>query len=147
MTTPVHVLRPGRPGDRGYIVDTWLKSYQSSPFAKRLPPDVYWSRFGHVGLVEDLIARCFFTVACLPDDEDYLYAWYCFDELPTLHYMFVRHDYRRLGFARVLLARFADQYTVEGTPLKITHVTPDFSRYVARGWPVEFVNPYRSKAA
>ena len=138
-TTPLapYVLRPGQAGDRGFVIDTWLQTYRRSQFADPIPDFCYWSRFGHVGLVEEMAETAMFTVACLPGDERFIYGWSCSDPVSgALHYVFVRQEYRGQGFGTLLMGE-------RSRPLKITHITADFSRYLARG-PVLFVNPYRS---
>ena len=133
---PPHLLRAATQGDRSYIIDSWLQSYRSAPFAQRLPSDAYWSTYGHAGLVEALCERAAFVVACLPDDPTWIYGWACVED-DTLHYVHVRGQqgaFRRLGFATALLDAI-------GWPVRCSHMTVDYSRLTA-GRKVQFVNPY-----
>ena len=133
---PRHDLRPATPDDRGYIIDSWLQSFRGSPFAQRLPSDVYWSRYGQAGLVEDLVGQASLVVACLPDDPTYIYGWLCAQRGGCLHYVFVRHDFRRMGFASRLVG------VVEPEIVTVTHMTTEFSRLM-KGREVKYTNPYR----
>lgn len=139
---PSHALRPAEPGDRGYVLQTWLESYRQSPWAHQLPEFAYWSRFGHVGLVEDVAFRSPVVVACLPETPSFIYGWCCHSAVPpepVLHYMFVRHEFRRQGFGRLL-------WEAAQRPLRISHVTPDGSRMLSGlGVNPEFVNLYRGE--
>lgn len=140
--TPLHALRPAEPGDRGYVLQTWLESYRRSPWAQQLPDFAYWSKFGHVGLVEEMAYQSLVTVMCLPETPSWIYGWCCASDGPAepqLHYVFVRHEFRRQGIGRLL-------WEAAGRPIRITHVTPDGSRMLgALGVGPEFVNPYRGE--
>lgn len=136
---PVEV-RAANLGDRAYVIETWLQSYRDSVFASRLPHDVYWSRFGHVGLVEDTLERVPVTVLCMPDEPAFIYGWACAGG-GRLEYVFVRHDFRRLGFGTELL-RSLDI----GRRARVSHVTRDGGHLLkAAGCDPEFVNPYKER--
>lgn len=149
MSLPDYDLRPADQGDRGYIVETWLQTYRGAPFAQKLPDWAYWSRFGHVGLVEHLLDHeVDVTVACLPSSPAFVYGWAAWSFGPAgpvllprrLHYVFVRHDFRRQGFGSLLL-RSID---MGAGPIRATHLTTDGSRLLGRR-PVELINPYRKE--
>lgn len=141
MSLPAHVIRPGGAGDRGYIVDSWLQSYRPSPFATQLPDWAYWSHFGHVGIVESIMESSPALVACLPDARDFIYAWAVGDRRGFLHYVFVRNDFREQGFAKALV----DALGMSAGPLRVTHMTQEFSRRIGKSRKVEFCNPYRGE--
>jgi len=115
-----------------------------------MPPDVYWSRFGHVGLVEDLLERNAVIVACLPTDPSFVYGWACVGT--ALHYIWVKRDWREFGIGRQLYNRVAVgplAVTPEPQPLpplRVTHMTADFSRRLAKGRTIQFVNPYKEQS-
>lgn len=133
--------RLATPGDRAYVIDTWLQSYRGSQFAMKLPDFVYWSRFGHVGLVEHLVEHEDILIAGLPDDPSWMYGWLCHGT-DVVHYVFTRGEFRNQGVARALLT--ADGFCASAG-LGISHITIDFSRGLGRGREVKFVNPYRSE--
>lgn len=144
-TLPLHQLRQGEPGDRGYILETWLQTYRGSPMGRKLPDWAYWSRYGHVGLVEDLLATELVAVVCLPSSPAFIYGWCCYGVThgqpgslaPVLHYVFVRHEFRRQGFGRLLLE------ALEAPLLEVTHLTHDFTAAFERERSMLFLNPYR----
>lgn len=136
--TPSHALRAAEPGDRSYVLDTWLSSYRRSPWAEQLPEWAYWSKYGHVGLVEELAYQSLVTVACLPETPSWIYGWCCSGP-GVLHYVFVRHEFRKQGFGRLL-------WEAAGCPARITHVTPDGSRMLGKLLVApQFENPYRGE--
>lgn len=132
-----YAFRPAEPSDRGYIIDTWLQTYRGSPFARKLPDFAYWSRFGHAGLVEHLVDQGTILVCCLPEGGPWMYGWSC-SIGETLHYVFIKHEFRKQGLAAALL-EFGDK------PSLVTHMTTDFSQRLGRGRDVKFVNPYRGE--
>ena len=140
--TPPHAFRDGEAGDRGYIIDTWLQTYRRSPFASKLPDFAYWSRFGHVGVVEAMVDAGRLLVCTLPEGGSWMYGWLCCDGLGALHYLFVRDEFRGQGMGRALLNHFG----FGDGRLVVTHLTTDFSRGLGRGRDVRFVNPYRKAA-
>lgn len=130
------VIRPAVEDDTALILDSWLRSYADSPFARRIPRDLYRSRYGHQGLVKDLLASGLTTCLVLPDDESYVVAWSCADE-GALHYVWTRLLFRRRGCCRRLLG--AQPLPV----VRVTHHTLSWRDVAAgMGLAAEFVNPY-----
>ncbi len=131
-----HTIRPAHLGDRGFIIDSWLTGYHESPQGKLIPDAMYWSAFGQKGLVEALVDLSPPTVACLPERPEFIYGWACAGQR-TLHYLYVRADFRRQGIGAAL-------YQAVGSPQRVTHVTTDGSRFLAKlGVKHSYVNPYR----
>lgn len=94
------VLRPAEAGDRNYVLSSWLRSHRSdSGQARRQGPD-YWER--HHRVVEALLGRAATMVACWSDDPDVIIGWACTEDR-TVHYVYVRKEFRRMGIARMLL--------------------------------------------
>lgn len=157
MTLPAHTIREANDGDRGYVIDTWLQTYRGSPFAKKLPDFAYWSRFGHVGIVEKFMQAALDNgsvyqvfVACLPSSPNYIYGWIAAsaywegvieNKHQLLHYVFVRLENRRQGFGQLLL----NHVGLGAGPIRVSHLTPEFSAGLGRGRAVQFVNPYRQE--
>ena len=141
MTAPAWVLRPYCEDDRSFILSSWLKSYRGSEFAQRLPADVYWSRYGHVGVVEDSFMRSRVWVATLHEERTWIYGWAAV-EGDLLHYVFVRREDRKAGIGRALM----EAACPGAACLRVSHVTSDFER-LACGRSVEFVNPYQKEKA
>lgn len=92
-------LRPALPTDRGFVVDSWLRSYAGSPMAE-LAGRAYWT--GHKRVVERILAEgAPVHVACSIDDPGTLFGWACKGD--ALHYVYVKREFRRFGLARSLL--------------------------------------------
>lgn len=89
--------------DRGWVFDSWMKSYLGSAEMTRIDRDVYWAMYRPI--VERLLGRS--TVRIAYDAElgpDTILGWRCMaaDE-PVLHYVHVRGRFRRNGIARWML--------------------------------------------
>lgn len=93
-------LRPARESDTAFIVDTWRRSYEQAPQV-RGADEAYMRRAIQraVADAEKLL------VACDSEDDDTLIGWLAASP-PTLHYVYVRADFRRAGIARSLLDSF-----------------------------------------
>ena len=113
--TPLFLLRAGHAGDHPFVVDSWVKSYQSYALSRDCEHcnnagRIYrGNRFlrGHKRLIRDILARSgtALLVACHPDDPEPILGWAC-SENGVLHYVFVKKDVRRVGVASALLAPF-----------------------------------------
>lgn len=111
---PLFVLRAGHAGDHPFVVDSWVKSYQSYVMMRECPHcggagRIYrGQRFlrGHKRLVREILARgAALLVACMPDDPETILGWACTED-GVVHYVFTKRDVRRVGIAKALLAPF-----------------------------------------
>ena len=87
-----YALRPARPTDLPYVVDTWIKSARSPHERLR----------DATGRVRAIIAQPTTTlvVACLPDDDDAILGWAC--HTPDKMYSYVRRGARDQGLEKAL---------------------------------------------
>jgi len=135
------VIRPATIGDTNFIATTWLKSYRAH---SSLPSDVFWSDFGHRGLVRSIIAEAIEdgnAIVCGVENSDAILGWLVADNL-AIHYVYVRAESRRYGVATQLLA-MRPHLNVR------THSTPDV-RYLhgLNGSSSPVISPYeRSRHA
>jgi GNAT superfamily N-acetyltransferase len=114
-------IRPGRPADARFVLDSWARSFRRSPFAGCVPEDLYPSVVR--ATATRLLATGTLEVACNPDEPDQILGW-ALREPGRLHYVYVKDPWRRDGIARDLLAR---------APLQsFTHRTPAGDRLLAR---------------
>lgn len=103
-------VRPMQAGDAGLVYDSWLKSYRA---AKRQQVEAdpaalfnarkYDSSQGQ--LIDRLLQRSAVIVLCSPSDESEVFGYVVFERLGTravLHWLYVKHPFRQLGFARRL---------------------------------------------
>ncbi len=88
----------------GFISSAWLKSYRASQFAYRIPAEAYYRE--HEKIVEALITNNDVIMLTNPEDTDQYYGFAVFKTIGnacTLHYIYVKKVFRRLGFASRLL--------------------------------------------
>jgi GNAT superfamily N-acetyltransferase len=121
------MIRPSRPSDHNYVVDSWVGSFSESPLAASMRPGLFRTRWSA------LASHIFRTqhVAILADDDapDVVLAWACHDGDGTLHYLFTRREFRQRGHARALVASIAprvDTYTSRTTVWQ--QIAPRFAR-------------------
>lgn len=100
------MIRLPRPTDQSYIASTWRQSVSSmSHFRQRhLCREQLNDQIDRVMDRSDTRA----LVACLDSDTDYIVGWMCYVDgprTPTVHYLYLRRDYRGDGIAARLLER------------------------------------------
>ena len=89
-------IRPAAIEDRAYILDSFVRSYQStSAYAAGVPGNVL------VGLLEPLLALWNCDVAVTEDDT--ILGWICHRDPTTIAWLTVKLGVRRRGVARALL--------------------------------------------
>jgi hypothetical protein len=94
------MLRPALDTDLSLVIDSWRRSIRDDPYIELIP----WSVFeSHILPAIVKLARIA-DVLCLSmrDEPDQILAWACFDKT-TLHYMYCKQAFRRLGFATLLM--------------------------------------------
>lgn len=114
---PNFKVRPGTPDDRGFAARHWVEGFTNAiPKAQRdrLLNDA-WSRFCYQHIEAILAApETEVRVACPPDEESVIYGLAVLRKPSTIHCVFVRPTWRKLGIAKSLL---------EGVPLDKATVT------------------------
>ncbi len=99
------LIRPATQGDINFIFNSWLKSSHSTlPKAFEIPHTIYYSE--HHKLLETILKRCTILVACDKKDPTMIYGYIVAELLhgfPTIHYLYVKQTFRRLGIATNLL--------------------------------------------
>lgn len=125
MTLDVAV-RPMRDIDTPLIYSSWLRSYRGSA-DRRIATDVFYRR--HHELVERILRHPDTRVSVLTpaDDPNTILGWSCRTGT-TLHYVYVKEAFRRLGFG----ARLAEGFSTH------THWTP-YGEYLLNG---QVYDPY-----
>lgn len=95
------VIRQGRESDRSFLFSTWLLGlYHGNDWFKEIDKTVYFKVYKAV--VEGIIAHSRVDVACLPDDEDVVLGYVVYSG-NTLHWIFVKKPWRKLGIAKKLM--------------------------------------------
>lgn len=110
--------RDGKPDDENMILATWVQglyhSNQNEPWFASVPQYIFNEEYRKI--IKQLLAKPGIEkrIACLNEDEDVVLGYAIF-EGDTLHWVYVKSSWRRLGIARNI------------TPKKIkwyTHLTP-----------------------
>ena len=146
MSVPA-VIRPGRGGDRSFIINSWVRSYAKRAIADSPQPGgigpprteaaVYVSSQNR--LVERLLARSDILVACGREDSDQIFGYIAYEDPNLLHYLYVKIPFRRLGIGRLLTSSVLDNFP---RAVVVTHWSPSVQKVLGDGVEIEF-NPYR----
>lgn len=116
-------VRQARADDFPHIYTSWLAAYQNEGFARGVRPSVYRDRQNR--LIRDIIENRDTThilVACPPDDDLTILAWAVYEVPNTVHFVFTKPAFRRLGLAAELLKAVTNDFL-------FTHRTVDFDRF------------------
>lgn len=116
------VLREARDTDTRFLVHSWLRSFEASKVALLAARDAYFQ--GYKPLVEAALTRSRVLVACQKADPDAIVGWVAVEpgDVPRLHYVYVKHPFRRFGIAKRLVAPLL------GSAVTYTHETPVLRR-------------------
>jgi len=137
------VLRERRESDDAMIIDSWLRSGLQypiftaecgrPPIRLRPPPGLLLSQ--NRTFLQKILPLTSVAVLCDPEDSDHIIGWICYEE-DCLHFIFVKYNFRRLGFANELMEE-AD-LPVE---CEVSWRTPALNFFKKYNWTW---NPYRS---
>ena len=97
-------LRTALAEDVGFIFNSWLKSYRSSDVVKPIMNEVFFAEQHR--LIEHLITQHKVIIACNADNPDQVYGFICAgatEGIFTVHYIYVKQAFRRMGIAKMLL--------------------------------------------
>jgi hypothetical protein len=103
-------LRPLKTTDHALILDSWIKSFRGSPFARRIPDKVYFDHYYHAVRQMLEYERDNFEVLCAPTDEEVIQGWCCATK-DVLHYVFIGTAFRNLHLARSLIPKSIVRYS------------------------------------
>lgn len=104
---PKVFLRPANEEDISFIFNSWLRSFRTSFFARSVVNSIYFTEQHKV--IENCLKTSECIVACNPDYPSQVYGWICAEKIDgifCLHYLYVKHDFRKLGIARILFNAF-----------------------------------------
>lgn len=96
--------REATQADIPFIFSSWLNSYRNSIASRHITKTVYFEE--HHKRIEVVAARSCVIIAHDKDDPNQIFGWICVEpgNVPIIHYVYVKHPYRKLGIARSLLA-------------------------------------------
>jgi GNAT superfamily N-acetyltransferase len=124
---PPVIIRIAEIGDEGFIFHSWLKSYRGSAAAQNITNPRYFA--GQHALITRLLGRSKILVAANPEDPSQICGWIVYEPkapIPVLHYVYVKHPFRRNGIARELIAQ------MECDTFFFTHSTEAVKQLTAR---------------
>lgn len=105
-------LRIAVPDDANLIFSTWLLGlYHGNNLYHEIPKEIYFSEYKKV--VTHLLGKSEIVVACLKDTPDVVLG-YVVTQGTTLHWIFVKRAWRKLGIATMLMP---------ANITKVTHLT------------------------
>ena len=102
-------FRPMQPDDRKFVISNWSSSFRVSTYAGMIS-NATWATVMHaeIGALIDRPSTMV-IVGWEPDEKDHLGRDFLYGFVaarrgdPYVHYCYVKHDYRKRGFARRLL--------------------------------------------
>lgn len=103
---PIRV-RPAVQGDVNFIFNSWLESFRRSLFPKNIINEVYYSE--HHKVIENLLKTATTLILCNEADSAEIYGYICAERVQgifVLHYVYIKHTYRKLGLGKLLLNQF-----------------------------------------
>lgn len=123
-------LRPANPEDIPFIFNSWLKSFRNAYFARQLINTVYFTEQHKV--IEKLVKESTILIACNAEEPSQVYGWICagiIDGITSIHYVYVKHSFRSLGIASLLLDAIKKDKEVAGI---YTHHTKAADRLASK---------------
>ena len=114
-------LRTATEEDVPFIMNSWLKSFRGSMFARNVINTVYFTE--HHKLIERLLKSSSVIIACNDEDSSQVYGWICAEEVDgifCLHYVYIKHAFRNLGIGKLLFDVFKHDMSTAGI---YTHYT------------------------
>lgn len=97
------IVRDATPDDKAFIYATFLRGlYYGNPWFTAINKDSFMATYHKV--IDNLLAKpsTKIKIACIKDDPEVILG-YSISEPHTLHWMFVKQAWRRLGLAKQLL--------------------------------------------
>lgn len=114
-----HLLRGFEPRDRPFVSQTWVRSLADAPAYRICSPKDYFVQMQK--RVDRLLESKWVDVvlATTPDDSDGFLGWIAraADDRDTVHMVYVKEAYRRMGLARLMVNHKRDTARV----VKATH--------------------------
>lgn len=95
-------VRPATISDLRFVAASWYADYWSRWGKKHCERDKFHK--GQGARIDRLLGRSHVLVAYLPEVPDEVLGWLCLDiPTPTVHYCYVKGEYRRMGIASGLM--------------------------------------------
>jgi hypothetical protein len=117
LTLSQMAIRLADESDQGLIFSSWLKSYRKSASTLGLTNEIYFD--GQREIIRRLLSKAQVRLLVSRDDPSHIYGWACMDltgNLPVLHYVYIKHTYRKLGLTRLLLSDLMESPVIYSHP-------------------------------
>lgn len=102
-------IREALDDDRNFILSSWLRSFRNNgDWPRHIDSATYYAN--HQSVIQRLLTLCDVKIACASDDENLILGWCCVDG-STVHYVFVKEQYRKLGIAKAMLDGIGEKAT------------------------------------
>lgn len=126
-------IRPATPEDFPFILDGWIRSWRTSPWAGTVPNNMVWevTRGTVAGLMTRGARLDVAEVARSDGHSRRLCGFVCYEAPDTLHYLFVKKTgFRGMGIGRLLL----EHTGIDPRAGIFTHRTQASRYLMERGW-------------
>lgn len=129
------------PKDSSFLYSTWLKSYRQMPYAQNVSNETFF--FHHKQTIEKILSNpnTIVKVICEDTDPNHIYGYSVIEkygEASIIHYIYIKHAYRKLGLAKELLI---DQIPLLGTKLTFVSHESRHHKGLKDKFKIEY-NPY-----
>ena len=137
--------REFREDDEGFVYNSWLKSFRDgSPWADKIPAQIYFAN--HKKVLAKLLKESGVVIAANPECPDQIFGYGVYQptagNVTVLHYIYVKHSYRKLGVGADILRmiqRLSDHDMQ--LPMAATHITSGNWETLRVKWNLIY-NPY-----
>lgn len=114
-------LRPATEVDVPFVFNSWLRCYRHSQNTRGCDNPVYFAQ--HHKVLEGLCKQAEIIIACNAEDISQIYGYVAHEsveDVPVIHFIYVKEIYRKFGVAKILLEALSVN---KETPLFYTHRT------------------------
>lgn len=101
--------------DSEFIYSSWLRSFRNGTMMKNVPNAIYYGN--HHKIIGRLMKEATTVVCCNIEDPSIIYGYINYQIIDgqfCLHYIYVKHLYRKLNIARDLLAQTGNDFSKLG---------------------------------
>jgi GNAT superfamily N-acetyltransferase len=133
---PIEIRLYDKLGDEAFLYSTWLKSYRNS--VRGCPTPIY--NIGQRYRINKILAApdTIIQVACHPETRELMFGYMVSGNNNSLHYLYVKSQYRKAGIAKALLETFDKQL-----PIQYSHKANDICiERKLKNLPAFIYNPY-----
>jgi hypothetical protein len=138
-------IRAAEPGDFPFVLDGWIRSWRTSPWAGCIPNNMIWevTRSCVAGLMTRG-ARLDVAEVARTDGTKRLVGFVCFEAPDLVHYVFVKKTgFRGFGIGRLLLDHAS--YALGIRVGRYTHRTQQSHRLFDASWTWDPISPRKEK--